>query len=81
MPLPKTIDFVSLEVYGTLIDWESGIHKAFQAEAEKDGFTLDKDRLIPLFIEKQQEIMSGSYELYAEVLRRTAITPRDSRSI
>jgi len=74
VPLPKKIDFVSLEVYGTLIDWESGIHNAFQKEAERDGFTIDKDRLIPLFLEKQREIMSGSYELYAEVLRRAAIS-------
>ena len=73
VPLPKNIDFVSLEVYGTLIDWESGIYNAFQKEAERDGFTIDQDQLIPLFMEKQREIMSGSYELYAEVLRRTAV--------
>jgi 2-haloacid dehalogenase/putative hydrolase of the HAD superfamily len=73
VPLPKNVTFVSLEVYGTLIDWETGIHTAFQQEAEKDGFTIDRDRLIPLFLETQQEIMSGSYELYAEVLRRTAV--------
>ncbi len=73
MPLPKNLDFVSLEVYGTLIDWETGVHSAFQKEADKDGFTIDRDRLIPLFLETQAEIMSGSYELYAEVLRRTAI--------
>jgi 2-haloacid dehalogenase len=72
-PLPKNLDFVSLEVYGTLIDWETGVHDAFQKEADRDGFTIDRDRLIPLFLEKQHEIMSGSYELYAEVLRRTAI--------
>ena len=73
LPIPKTIDFVSLEVYGTLIDWETGIYDAFQKEAERDGFTIDRNTLIPLFLEKQAEIMSGSYELYAEVLRRTAI--------
>ncbi len=28
--LPKNLDFVSLEVYGTLIDWETGIYDAFQ---------------------------------------------------
>jgi 2-haloacid dehalogenase len=72
--LPKKVDFVSLEVYGTLIDWETGIYEAFQREAAKDGFTIDRDRLIPLFMEKQREIMSGSYELYAEVLRRTAVS-------
>ena len=50
MPLPKTIDFVSLEVYGTLIDWDSGIYNAFNKEAEKDGFTIDKDQLLALFL-------------------------------
>jgi 2-haloacid dehalogenase len=71
--LPKGIEFVSMEVYGTLIDWENGIYKAFQDEADKDGFTIEKDQLIPLFQETQAQIMSGSYELYAEVLRRTAV--------
>ena len=73
MPLPKHLDFVSLEVYGTLIDWETGIYEAFRKEAERDGFTIERDRLIPLFLETQAEIMAGSYELYAEVLRRTAL--------
>ena len=73
MPLPKKIEWVTFDVYGTLIDWESGAYDAFQAEAEKDGFTIDRDQLIPLFHEIQNEIESGSYELYAEVLRRTAV--------
>jgi 2-haloacid dehalogenase/putative hydrolase of the HAD superfamily len=71
--LPKKVSFVSLEVYGTLIDWETGVYEAFQKEADKDGFTIDRDELIPLFLRTQREIMAGSYELYAEVLRRTAI--------
>jgi len=71
--LPKGIEFVSLEVYGALIDWEAGIYKAFQDEADKDGFTINKDELIPVFKRIQAEIMSGSYELYAEVLRRAAV--------
>jgi 2-haloacid dehalogenase len=71
--LPKNIKFVSMEVYGTLIDWETGVYEAFQKEADKDGFTIDRDQLIPLFLETQREIMAGSYELYAEVLRRTAV--------
>jgi 2-haloacid dehalogenase len=73
VPLPKKITFISLEVYGTLIDWETGIYRAFQTEAESDGFTIDRDQLIPLFLETQRDIMAGSYELYAEVLRRTAV--------
>jgi 2-haloacid dehalogenase/putative hydrolase of the HAD superfamily len=73
VPLPKNLDFVSLEVYGTLIDWETGVYDAFVKEAEKDGYTLSREELVPLFLKTQQEIKAGSYELYAEVLRRTAV--------
>src|SRR6201997_1675728 len=73
MPIPKQITFVTFDVYGTLIDWDAGAFDAFQKEAERDGFTLERDELIPLFHEVQQQIQAGSYELYAEVLRRTAV--------
>ena len=73
MPLPKDVQFVSFDCYGTLIDWETGVYEAFQKEADRDGFTIDREVLIPRFIEIQHEIQSGSYELYAEVLRRTAV--------
>src|SRR5579884_676620 len=52
MAIPKEITFVTFDVYGTLIDWETGAYEAFKREADRDGFTI---------------------ELYAEVLRRTAV--------
>jgi 2-haloacid dehalogenase/putative hydrolase of the HAD superfamily len=73
VPLPKDVQFVTFDCYGTLIDWETGVYEAFQKEADRDGFTIDRDVLIPRFIEIQREIQRGSYELYAEVLRRTAV--------
>src|SRR4030081_1646086 len=73
MAIPKQISFVTFDVYGTLIDWETGAYEAFKREAERDGFTIERDELIPLFHEVQQKIQAGSYELYAEVLRRTAV--------
>ncbi|MGI8592906.1 MAG: HAD-IA family hydrolase [Solirubrobacteraceae bacterium] len=73
MPLPKDIKFVTFDVYGTLIDWEEGVFDAFTKEAARDGFTIDRDELIPLFHQTERNIQGGSYELYAEVLRRTAI--------
>src|SRR5207249_10733158 len=42
-------------------------------EADRDGFTVDRAALTPQFIDIQKEIQRGSYELYAEVLRRTAV--------
>ena len=73
MPLPKEVRFVTFDCYGTLIDWETGAYEAFQKEADRDGFTVDRNQLVPLFLNIQREIEGGSYELYAEVLRRTAV--------
>src|SRR5438094_2985475 len=73
MPIPKNVTFVTFDVYGTLIDWETGIYEAFAKEAQRDGFEIDRGVLIPLFHEISREIEGGSYEVYAEVLRRTAI--------
>ncbi len=73
MALPKNIEWVTFDVYGTLIDWEKGVLDAFVKEAARDGFALEKDQVIPLFHEISREVEGGSYELYAEVLRRTAV--------
>ena len=80
MAFPRTSHCVTFDVYGTLIDWETGVFDAFKKEAARDGFTIDRDELIPLFHEIQQEIQGGSYELYAEVLRRTAVRDRQGAS-
>jgi 2-haloacid dehalogenase/putative hydrolase of the HAD superfamily len=76
MPLPKLKDikFVTTDCYGTLIDWEKGIGDAFEKEADRDGLTIDRNALLERFFEAQAQIMAGSYELYAEVLRRAAVT-------
>ena len=73
MALPKNIEWVTFDVYGTLIDWETGAYDAFEAEAKRDGFTIERDQVVDMFVAIQQEIQAGSYELYAEVLRRTAV--------
>jgi 2-haloacid dehalogenase/putative hydrolase of the HAD superfamily len=73
MPIPKNINWVTFDVYGTLIDWETGIYDAFAKEAGRDGVEIERAVLMPLFHEISREIEAGSYELYAEVLRRTAI--------
>ena len=75
MPLPslKNIEWVTTDCYGDLIDWEKGISEACAKEAAKDGFSFDTEPFMARFFEVQAEIMAGSYELYAEVLRRTII--------
>jgi 2-haloacid dehalogenase len=75
MPLPslRTITWVTTDCYGTLIDWEKGIIDAVKREADKDGFSFDETAFLARFMEVQAEIMAGSYELYAEVLRRAIV--------
>jgi 2-haloacid dehalogenase len=74
MALPSKVSFVTFDVYGTLIDWETGVFEAFRREAARDGFTIeDRDEIIPRFHQYEREIEGGSYELYAEVLRRVAV--------
>ncbi|HUA11577.1 MAG TPA: HAD-IA family hydrolase [Solirubrobacteraceae bacterium] len=73
MALPKNVTFVTFDVYGTLIDWETGVYEAFAREAARDDVELDRATLISMFTEIVREIEGGSYELYAEVLRRTAM--------
>ena len=73
MALPKNIEWITLDVYGTLIDWETGVYEAFVKEAQRDGYQLSKDEVTRLFLEVQAEVKGGSYELYAEVLRRCAV--------
>src|SRR5918995_7404794 len=74
LPKLKDIKWVTADCYGTLIDWEKGITDAFEKEADRDGLTLDTDALLKRCFEVQAQIMAGSYELYAEVLRRAAVT-------
>jgi 2-haloacid dehalogenase/putative hydrolase of the HAD superfamily len=74
LPKLKDIKWVTTDCYGTLIDWEKGISDAFKKEADRDGLTLDMPAILERFFEAQAQIMSGSYELYAEVLRRAAVT-------
>lgn len=74
LPKLKDIKWVTTDCYGSLIDWEKGISDAFKKEADRDGLTLDMPAILERFFEAQAAIMSGSYELYAEVLRRAAVT-------
>ena len=74
LPKLKDIKWVTTDCYGSLIDWEKGISDAFKKQADRDGLTLDMPAMLERFFEAQAQIMSGSYELYAEVLRRAAVT-------
>jgi 2-haloacid dehalogenase len=73
LPKLKDITWVTTDCYGTLIDWEKGILEAFRREAARDGFSFDEESFLNRFFEIEAEVIRGSYELYAEVLRRATV--------
>src|SRR3954451_7715193 len=72
MALPSGINWVTFDVYGTLIDWEKGVADALEKEAARDEFTIDRDQVIEHFHEVSRGEKGGSCDLYAEVLRGSA---------
>ncbi|MEO8726505.1 MAG: haloacid dehalogenase type II [Acidobacteriaceae bacterium] len=65
-------DSLSFDCYGTLIDWESGLLKAFAALLQRPAKELDKRDLFSRFAKVEAEIESGAYVKYREVLRSVA---------
>jgi 2-haloalkanoic acid dehalogenase type II len=70
-------DIVTFDCYGTLIDWESGITKAFQSEAGGDGVALDRADIIGAYMAEEQLAEAGGYRSYREVLADTALRVAD----
>lgn len=71
MPPPK-FDWITLDCYGTLIDWERGISDAFAAEAARDGRTIDRKSLLEAYHAIEPAVEAKSYRRYRDVLRVTA---------
>jgi 2-haloacid dehalogenase len=75
----KLTDFnvLTFDCYGTLIDWESGIHTALQPLLARSGRALDRDAMLEVFArhEAAQEAEAPAMiysQLLAEVHRRVA---------
>lgn len=66
------IDIITFDCYGTLIDWEGGIVKAFQTEAANDGVELYANRIVAAYSAEERSVESEGYRLYREVLAETA---------
>src|SRR5579884_1453104 len=62
---------LSFDCYGTLIDWESGIHQALLPELERHGLSLSRDRILESFArhEAAQEAETPGM-IYSELLAR-----------
>jgi len=68
----EAMEVITFDCYGTLIDWEGGIVRAFKEEAGKDGVKLDPDDVISAYMKEEPAVETGEYKSYREVLGETA---------
>ncbi len=61
---------LTLDCYGTLIDWESGILGAIRPILEAHHRKLSDDGILELYAALESEEESGPYRKYREVLQR-----------
>jgi len=69
---PGQVSVITFDCYGTLIDWETGIWKAFRSAAASDGFRLEREDVIRAYHAIEPLVESGTYRPYRDVLRETA---------
>ncbi len=66
-------DAVTFDCYGTLIDWEGGISRAFASAASRAGKTVSPSEVLAAYAAIEPEVEAGSYKSYRQVLGETAI--------
>ncbi|MEE9245578.1 MAG: HAD family hydrolase [Gemmatimonadota bacterium] len=72
MNLDTTADTISFDCYGTLVDWETGISRAFVEAAAADGLELDGSDVLAAYQEIEADVEAGDYLPYREVLAETS---------
>jgi len=68
----RPYETVTFDCYGTLVDWEGGITRAFSEAAAEDGVNLDPQAVLEAHAEIEPRIQAAGYQSYREVLRQTA---------
>ena len=69
---PENITVLTFDCYGTLIDWETGIWKAFQRTARNDGVHLEREGVIEAYHAIEAMVEGGPFRPYRDVLIETA---------
>lgn len=69
MPWPGVVTF---DCYGTLIDWEGGIGRAFEEAAARAGVRLARSEVLAWYAAVEPEVQAEAYRPYREVLAESA---------
>jgi 2-haloalkanoic acid dehalogenase type II len=66
-------EIITFDCYGTLIDWESGISRAFVDAAAADGVTRDRSAILSAYASAERAVEAGTYRTYRDVLTEAAL--------
>jgi 2-haloalkanoic acid dehalogenase type II len=72
MIMPADYDVITFDCYGTLIDWERGIHDTFAALAQEAGVALDAAAALAAYHDAEPAVEAERYRPYREVLAEAA---------
>ncbi|HMB67160.1 MAG TPA: hypothetical protein VKM96_04355, partial [Candidatus Bathyarchaeia archaeon] len=74
MEQPQEFEFITFDCYGTLIDWETGIQRAFNQVLERTGLSATQEgELFELYQEEEKRIEAQMpYRSYRQVLALAA---------
>lgn len=67
----RKFDVITFDCYGTLIDWEEGIFKAFRY-AVRDPIAERRAELLAVYAEAEAEVEAGDYRPYRDVLEEVS---------
>jgi 2-haloacid dehalogenase len=66
----ESIQLITFDCYGTLIDWETGMLSAMRPLFARNGRSISDVQLLEHYGEVELELESGPYLVYAQVLSR-----------
>ncbi len=69
----RPFDVVTFDCYGTLIDWEAGITKAFRDAAATDGVGLDPAAVLRVLFDTRPAAEAQEYRSYRDILTDAAL--------
>jgi 2-haloacid dehalogenase len=66
----QTVEALTFDCYGTLIDWERGLLSALRPVVAAHTISVGDDELLELYARLESQLESGSYLPYREILAR-----------
>ncbi len=69
----RPYDVVTFDCYGTLVDWQDGIARAFREAAGREGLLLDRAAVLAAYAEVEPAIEGAGYLPYRDVLAACAV--------